>query len=153
MSRGLSSRAYDSEGIAARSLPLVSGGALQNLYLNTTYARKLGRPPTTGQPSNRRVTPGTRDLEALVSATPKGYLVTSWLGGNVDGTTGDFSFGVRGARIEKGKRTQSMGEMNVTGNLLDLFAKLEEVGNDPWRWSSVSCGTLVFGDVSFSGVG
>jgi len=151
--RGLASRLYDSEGIAAKPMPLLQGGALRNLYLSTTYAQKLGMTPTTGGPSNRVVTPGSRDLEALVAATKHGYLVTSWLGGNMDSTTGDFSYGVRGFEIENGRRAGPVGEMNITGNILSVFSRLAEVGSDPWPYGSLRSPTLVFDDVQFSGVG
>lgn len=149
--RGLGSRHFDGEGIAARAMTLLEGGALQRLYLDTTYASKLGMAPTTGGRTNLIVAPGARDLEGLIRATSTGILVTSWLGGNMDSTTGDFSFGVRGIQIDKGARGASVGEMNVTGNMLDLFSHLVEVGNDPWPWRSTRCPTLVFEGVQFSG--
>ena len=107
--------------------------------------------PSRSSPSNRIVAPGTRDLEALVGASKKAILVTSWLGGNMDGTTGDYSYGLRGHLVETGKVGAPVGEMNVTGNLVDLFARLVEVGNDPWPYSSWRTPTLVFDGVQFSG--
>ncbi|MEN0067436.1 MAG: TldD/PmbA family protein [Myxococcota bacterium] len=151
--RGLSSRPYDNEGIAAKPLPLLRDGALHNLYLSTTYAKKLSMTPTTGSPSNQVITPGKRDLEALIGATSRGYLVTGWLGGNMDPTTGDFSYGVRGFAIENGRRAGSVGEMNITGNLLSIFERLAEVGSDPWPYGSLRSPSLVFENVQFSGVG
>jgi len=41
--------------------------------------------------------------------------------------------------------------MNVTGNIVELFAHLVELGNDPWRYSSTLAPTLVFEGVQFSG--
>jgi len=149
--RGLGSRTYDGEGIAAKPLPLVEKGALMNYYLDTTYARKLGMAPTTGGPSNRTVAPGTRNLDAMIGASKNAILVTSWLGGNMDGTTGDFSYGLRGHLVENGKVGAPVGEMNVTGNLVELFSRLVEVGNDPWPYSSLLTPTLVFEGVQFSG--
>ena len=40
---------------------------------------------------------------------------------------------------------------NITGNILTLFDRLLEVGNDPWLHSSVRAPTLLFDDVQFSG--
>jgi PmbA protein len=95
---------------------------------------------------------GSRDLTALVGAVGDGILVTSWLGGNMNETTGDFSYGLRGHRITKGAIGAPVGEMNVTGNVIELFARLREVGNDPWKYSSTLTPTLVFDGVQFSGV-
>jgi PmbA protein len=149
--RGLGSRAFDSEGIAARAMPIIESGKLRNLYLDTYYARKLGMTPTTGEASNRVVALGKRDLSAIVADVGTGVYVTSWLGGNSDATTGDFSFGMRGHLIEGGKIGAPIGEMNVTGNLLELFSRLVEVGSDPWPFSSTLVPTLVFENVQFSG--
>lgn len=149
---GHGSRLYDGEGIAARRIPIIERGALQAFYLDTYYARKLGVSPTTGSPSNRLVTPGERDLAAIVADLDEAVLVTSWLGGNADATTGDFSLGMRGHLIKDGEIGEAVGEMNVTGNLLTLFSALEEVGSDPWRYSSLQVPTLVFDGVDFSGV-
>ena len=41
--------------------------------------------------------------------------------------------------------------MNVTGNLADLWQRLELVGNDPHPFSSLKTPTLAFADVQFSG--
>jgi PmbA protein len=148
---GHSSRLFDGEGIAAKRMPLIEGGALQALYLNTYYARKLGMAPTTGGPSNRLVRPGQRELDAIIADLDNAVLVTSWLGGNADSTTGDFSLGMRGHLIKNGQIGDAVGEMNVTGNLLVLFSALEEVGSDPWPYSSLQVPTLVFDGVDFSG--
>jgi PmbA protein len=150
--RGLGSRPFDGEGIAARRLPVIEQGVFANLYLDTYYANKLDMKPTTGGSSNLIVELGTRGRDELCAAAGKGIYVTSWLGGNMDSTTGDFSFGARGHRIENGKLGAPVGEMNVTGNIVELFAKLTEVGNDPWLYSSLLAPTLAFGDVQFSGV-
>jgi PmbA protein len=97
------------------------------------------------------VTPGNQGLEELLSEAGDGIYVTSWLGGNADGTTGDFSLGLRGHVIENGKVGRPVGEMNVTGNLRDLFSRLEIVGNDPYPYSSTLSPSLVFSGVDFSG--
>jgi PmbA protein len=150
--RGLGSRPFDGEGIAAKKLSIVEAGVFRNLYVDTYYANKLGTRPTTGSSSNRVVAPGKRGRDALIKAAGKGIYVTSWLGGNMDSTTGDFSFGVRGHRIEGGELGAPVGEMNVTGNIVELFANLAEVGDDPWIYSSTLAPTLVFNGVQFSGV-
>lgn len=151
IARGLGSRPFDGEGIAAQRLPLIEAGVFQNLYVDTYYGSKAGMKPTTGSGSNRVVTLGTRNRDALVKAAKDGIYVTSWLGGNMDSTTGDFSLGARGHLIEGGGIGAPIGEMNVTGNIVDLFTRLVELGNDPWKYSSTLAPTLVFEGVQFSG--
>jgi PmbA protein len=150
--RGLASRHYDREGISAKVLPIIEEGIVRNIYVDTYYGRKGEMAPTTGSPSNRVVTPGSQSLEALFGEAGSGIYVTSWLGGNADSTTGDFSLGLRGHVIENGQVGRPVGEMNVTGNLRDLFARLVAVGNDPYPYSSTLAPSLVFADVDFSGV-
>jgi len=149
--RGLASRHFDREGISARLLPIVEDGVVQNIYVDTYYGRKAGMAPTTGNSSNRRVVAGTQSLAELLGDAGNGVYVTSWLGGNADSTTGDFSLGLRGHMIENGQIGRPVSEMNVTGNLRDLFSRLDAVGNDPYPYSSTLAPSLVFSDVNFSG--
>jgi PmbA protein len=149
--RGLASRHYDGEGISARRIPIVENGVVRNIYVDTYYGRKGGMTPTTGTASNRVVTPGEHSLEQLLAEVGDGIYVTSWLGGNADATTGDFSLGLRGHVVENGQAGRPVGEMNVTGNLKDLFSRLDMLGNDPYPYSSTLAPSLVFTDVDFSG--
>ena len=149
--RGFGSRHFDGEGISSKVLPIVENGVVRNLYVDTYHGRKAGMEPTTGSASNRVVTPGEHSLEGLLKEVGNGVYVTSWLGGNADQTTGDFSLGLRGHMIENGEIGRPVGEMNVTGNLRDLFSQLELVGNDVYRYSSTLTPSLVFGGVDFSG--
>ncbi len=151
IARGLSSRHFDGEGISAKRMPIVERGVVKNIYVDTYYGRKLGMAPTTGSPSNRVVSLGDKGLAELLAQAGSGLYVTSWLGGNSDSTTGDFSLGLRGHLIENGKIGAPIGEMNVTGNLPALYQSLIAVGNDPYPYSSLRAPTLVFQDVQFSG--
>ena len=150
---GLGSRPFDGEGLAARRRPIFEGGILRHHFLDTYYARKLGRAPTTGSPSNLVLEPGGRSFDQLLADVGDGILVTSFLGGNSDPTTGNFSFGIRGHLIAGGRIGAPVSEMNITGTLPDLLLRLEAVGDDPYPYASVLSPTLVFGDVQFAGVG
>ncbi len=149
--RGLGSRTFDGEGISAKRLPLVEDGVLTAFLVDTYYGRKLGWNPTTGSPSNLVFRLGDADLETLLARVDDGILVTSWLGGNANLTTGDFSFGVRGHRVRGGARTEPISEMNVTGTYVELLDRLVRVGNDPIPWSTCRTPTLVFDGIQFSG--
>ncbi len=149
--RGFGSRLFDREGIAAKRMPVIEAGVVKNFYVDTYYGRKAELDPTTGQPSNKVLTLGDKDLAALLEQVGTGIYVTGWLGGNSDSTTGDFSFGLEGHLIEGGKIGATVGEMNATGNLVDLFQNLAAVGNDPWKYSTTLVPTLVFDGVQISG--
>jgi PmbA protein len=149
--RGFGSRHFDGEGLAARPRQVVERGVLRSWFLDTYYARKLGLPPTSGRPSNILWTGGARPRAALLAEVGEGVLVSGFLGGNSNGTTGDFSLGVRGFRIRRGQVAEPVGEMNVSGNHRDLWHRLAAVGDDPYPYSSLRTPTLVFEGVQFSG--
>jgi len=151
LSGGMGSRPFDGEGLATRPLTLFEAGQAREIYVDTTYGRKLGMAPTFSGRGNLVVAPGDRDLAAILKGLGQCVLVTTFMGGNSDGTTGDFSFGIRGHLVEDGEIGQSVGEMNITGNLMTMFERLSEVGNDPWRWGTNLTPTLVFDDIQFSG--
>lgn len=149
--RGLGSRRYDGEGIAARPFPVFERGALRTYFVDTYYGRKLGIAPTTARASNLAWRLGDRSQPELLAAMGEGILVTGFLGGNSNGTTGDFSLGVRGFRVRGGGIAEPIGEMNVSGSHLDLWKRLAAVGNDPYRYSAMRTPTLVFEGVQVAG--
>lgn len=150
--KGLGSRLYDGEGIAAKRMPVIEGGVLKAYYIDTYYGKKLQMAPTTSGPSNLSWALGDKDQAGLLAAMKEGILVTGFIGGNSNGLTGDFSLGVQGFRVRDGKIAEPVGEMNISGNHLDLWKKLAAVGNDPYPYSSMKTPTLVFEGVQFAGV-
>ena len=142
--KGFGSRHFDGEGISARRLPLFEGGVLRSYFIDTYYGKKLGMPPTTGGMSNFDWALGKRDKDAIVKDLKEGVVVND--------TTGDYSFGIRGFLVKNGAIVQPVAEMNMTGNHLELWKKLVEVGSDPYPYSSSRCPSLVFADVQLSGV-
>jgi len=149
--RGLGSRYYDGDGIAANQRAVISKGILNHYYVDVYYGNKLGWQPTSGGPSNLVIQPGNRSGAEMEADLDRGILVTNWLGGNANSTTGDYSLGVAGWLIENGKRVQPITEMNISGNYAELLMNLVEVGNDPWIHSSFRTPTLLFDKVNFSG--
>jgi PmbA protein len=150
--RGLGSRLFDGEGITARPLPLFEGGELRTYFIDTYYGRKLKARPTTGSASNLSWKLGSKGQGALLADLKEGILVTGFLGGNSNGVTGDFSLGVQGFRVRGGKVAEPIGEMNISGNQMDLWKRLVAVGNDPYANSPMRTPTLVFEGVQFAGV-
>jgi len=149
---GFGSRLYDGEGITARQLPIIEKGVLKNFYIDVYYGRKLGLKATTGSQSNLIFDGGQGSLDDLLRGVERGVLVTSFLGGNCNPATGDFSTGVRGFLIEKGARSHPVSEMNITDNLLTFWKKLAAVGADPYVYSASRTPSLRFDDIQFSGM-
>ena len=115
-------------------------------------AIKMGMEQTIGSPSILTMRNGDKDLDGLIASIDKGILVSGFNGGNCNSTTGDFSYGVEGFLIERGKLSQPISEMNATGNMLSLWSNLAEVGNDPRLSSSWRIPSLLFNGVDFSGL-
>jgi PmbA protein len=151
LKRGLGSRLFDGEGIAARPLPLFEAGSLRSYFIDSYYGRKLKARPTTGSASNLSWKLGTKDRAGLLADLEEGILVTGFLGGNSNGVTGDFSLGIQGFRVRGGKLAEPVGEMNISGNQLDLWKRLVAVGNDAFAHSAMRTPTLVFEGVQFAG--
>jgi len=149
---GLGSCLYDDEGLATRRRVLIDKGVLKTFFVDNYYGRKLGWELTTAGPSNVVLEEGSRSLDELVQRMEKGILVTGFLGGNSNDTTGDFSYGIIGMLVENGEKVQAVNEMNISGNLLEFMAQLVEAGNDPYPYSSYRLPSLYFTDVQFSGV-
>ncbi|RKX19661.1 MAG: TldD/PmbA family protein [Candidatus Zixiibacteriota bacterium] len=150
--RGLGSRHYNGEGMVAKKRTLIEKGVLKEFLIDCYYARKLGVEPTGGSTSNLVFEYGEKSLDDMIKNVKKGILVNSFIGGNSNGTTGDFSWGLAGMLIEDGKIIKPINEMNISGNLIELWSNLVDVGNDPYKFSSLRRPSLHFKDVQFSGV-
>ena len=148
---GLSSAAWDSEGMATVVRPVFEKGVLKTFFLDTYYASKLGKEPTSGSSSNLVWQGGTRDAATMLKDVKKGIFLTSFLGGNSNDTTGDFSLGIRGFYVENGRIVHPVSEMNLAGNHLEFWKQVVEIGADPWPYSSNRSPSLRFKDVQCSG--
>lgn len=152
ISRGLGSRLYDSDGFPTKKRNIFTEGILNDFLIDWYYSRKLECEPTSGSYTNIIIPPGGRNLETIIKDLPKCLLITDFIGGNSNSTTGDFSIGIFGKMYEKGQFRQNIAEMNIADNHLNFWNKLIEVANDPWVNSSVRVPSLVFENVVVSGI-
>ncbi|MCU0456519.1 MAG: TldD/PmbA family protein [Bacteroidales bacterium] len=150
--RGLGSRLYDRDGFPARKRDLITEGVLNDFLIDWYYSRKLECEPTSGTYSNIVIPPGERSVENIIKDLPDCLLITDFLGGNSNTTTGDFSIGIFGKLYRKGQFLQNIAEMNIADNQLNFWNKLIEVANDPWLNSAVRVPSLVFENVVVSGI-
>jgi len=148
---GIGSCSFDREGMATRKRTIIDGGVLKSFYLDTYYAARLGMDPTGADPGNLVYPAGESDLSGLIRKMGDVILVTLLMGGNSNGTTGDFSTGVRGFEIKNGKIEKPVSEMNLSGNHLDIWHDLVEVGNDPISSSKNRTPSMLFKKGTFSG--
>jgi PmbA protein len=87
-----------------------------------------------------------------VGSIEDGLFLTDLMGFGVNTTTGDFSQGAAGRWIEHGQLSYPVSEINVSGNLRDMFLAIDMVGNDPfWRGHS-SAPTIRMARIMVSGL-
>jgi PmbA protein len=150
--RGLGSTTFDGDGFAAQKRTMIDAGALKEFYVDWYYSRKLGWEPTTGNTTNLVVPPGKRSVAEIMKDLGRGILITGFIGGNSNSTTGDMSIGIVGQLFEGGVPVQAVSEMNIADNHLKLWQRLVEVANDPYPYSTARIPSLVFRDVVVSGI-
>ncbi len=148
---GRGSKLFDNEGLALKKRTVFEKGVLRSYYIDTYYGKKLNMDPTSGSTTNLILEPGDKSMEEMIASLDRGILVTGFNGGNSNGSTGDFSYGIEGFLIEKGKVVKPVSEMNITGNFLQLYKDLIGVGNDVYEYSAWRLPSLMFDNVSFSG--
>jgi PmbA protein len=146
------SRLFDGDGFAARKRVMIEAGVLKDFYIDWYYGRKLGWEPTTGSSSNLVIPPGKRSVPEIMKDLGRGILITSFIGGNSNSTTGDTSIGIVGQLFDKGASLHPVSEMNIADNHLKIWQRLAEVANDPYPYSSEKFPSLVFNDVVVSGI-
>ena len=149
---GCGSRLFDNEGLAAKKRAVFEKGIVRTYFVDTYYGKKLEMEPTTGSTSNLILAPGTQSLDEMIASVKNGILVTGFNGGNTNGSTGDFSYGIDGFLIENGTLVKPVSEMNISGNMNYFWNQLIAVGNDPELNSSWRIPSLMFTNVDFSGI-
>ncbi len=150
--RGLGSRYYDGDGFPARERTLISEGILNEFLVDWYYSRKLGWEPTSGSLSNVIIPPGTRSVGEIIRDLKRCIVITDYIGGNSNSTTGDFSVGIIGKLYENGNFVQNVAEVNIADNHMNFWNRLVEVANDPWIYSQSRFPSLVIDDVVVAGI-
>jgi PmbA protein len=145
--RGLRSRPFDAEGVAASRLAVVEDGVLKSWFLDSATARELGL-ATTGHaqrgvssspspgPSNLHLAAGADAPDALIADIAEGFYVTDLIGMGVNQVTGDYSRGASGFWIENGKRSYPVSEVTIAGNLIDMLRELSPADDLEFRFGT-----------------
>jgi len=160
---GAGTSPFDGEGIPSRKTVLVDGGFFTGVLYDSYYARKhqknptgsslrsIKSPPTIGT-SNLYMEKGKKSLDALVDGISKGVLITDFMGlHTANPVTGDFSLGASGILIEKGKLTRPIRGFAVAGNVLDLFRRITDIGNDMRFFGKIGAPSVRLSEISIGG--
>ncbi len=162
--RGLGSRPFDAEGIASRRNVVLGAGVLESYLLDTYSARKLGLQSTASAvralgeapfagPSNFYLARGEVSPEEIVASIREGLYVTELIGPGVNPVTGDYSRGACGLWIENGQLAFPVEEVTIAGNLREMLAGIEMIGNDLAFRATVASPTLKVGRMTVAGAG
>ena len=159
--RALGSRPFDGEGLATRSTVLVGEGVLESYLLDSYSARKLGLHSTHHasrdgagvgvSTTNLMLKAGVSSPEDLIRSVKNGLYVTELIGFGVNGVTGDYSRGAVGLWIDNGELAYPVDEVTVAGNLLEMFAAIEGIGNDLVLRDRTVAPTLLIGRMVVAG--
>jgi PmbA protein len=149
---GSGSALFDSEGLATVKRPIIEEGILRNFYIDTYYGKKLKMNPTSGDSTNLIFNAGDRDLARMMQSIKKGVFITGFNGGNCNGSTGDFSYGIEGFYIENGKIVHPVNEMNITGNMNQFWFSLVELANDAMENEAFRTPSMMFENIDLSGI-
>ncbi len=147
LTRGLSSRPFDGEGVATRRLAVVKNGVLQSWLLDSASAKQLklvstghARRGTSGPPSpgtsNFYLAAGKVSPAELMADIKSGFYVTELIGMGVNGVTGDYSRGASGFWIENGELAYPVSELTIAGNLKSMFAALVPANDLEFRYGT-----------------
>ena len=140
---GLASSLYDDEGLSTRRKVMIESGVVREYFYDTYTARREGRASNAsagrgsyrGLPdpgcSNFYLAPGSIKREAILSDTRDGLLVLDVMGMHMaDPISGEFSVGVSGLLVEKGRLGKPVKAAMISGNLLELLGRIDAVADD-----------------------
>ena len=156
-------RWFDDEGVATYNKAIVKNGVLQTYLYNLTTAAKDGVQTTgNGYGGGKKgvestflyLKPGKKSLDELFAEVGNGVFITdvSGLHAGLNPQSGNFSLQSTGFMIENGKKGKALDLITVSGNLLDVFKDIIEVGNDVTvSPSGVSAQSVVIKKLSVSG--
>jgi PmbA protein len=158
----LGSKPFDGEGLPTRRTAVVEQGILRSYLLDTYTARKLGMRSTGNaarsageapsvSPTNFYLAAGPYTPEEIIASVRHGLYVIELIGFGVNQVTGDYSRGAVGLWIVDGELTHAVEEITIAGNLRQMFANIEMIGNDLDLRRKVTAPTLKISDMTVAG--
>jgi PmbA protein len=161
---GISTAPADSEGVPSQRTVLIQDGILKTFLHNSYTANKEGvastgngvrssfkTTPEVG-PTNMFFAPGTLSEQELIQSVDKGLYVFDLMGTHTaNPISGDFSLGVTGLLIEKGKFTRPVRQVILAGNIRDLLNQIQAVGSNLRFYLGLGAPTLLVEPLTISG--
>lgn len=160
---GLASAPFDGEGTPSQRTPLIEGGVLRSFLHDSYTAQKAGvastgnglrgsyQGPPAVHPSNLVVSGPAVSRDDLVASVERGMLVTDAVGvhSGANPISGEFSVGVSGVLIERGRLTSPVREVTLAGDLVAMLRAVRALGDDA-RW--VPTGSVLTPSLAIEGM-
>ncbi|MCL2854704.1 MAG: TldD/PmbA family protein [Defluviitaleaceae bacterium] len=163
-------RAFDSEGVAARTKTVVDMGTFKTFLHNTKTARKDGVSPTgnglktafnapvTIGGTNFFIQPSGTSLDDLLAQVGDGLMITDFAGlhAGANPVSGEFSLQAQGFVIKNGKKERPVELITASGNFFQLIAKVEAVAGDlkfqiPGMHGNIASPSLLISSLDIAG--
>ncbi|MBT0665599.1 TldD/PmbA family protein [Geobacter pelophilus] len=161
---GMATTPFDGEGVASQDTLLVEDGQLLRYLYDSYCARKDGcastgnasRGGVRGLPhmgvTNFYIENGATCAGDLLTGISRGLLLVDVIGMHTaNPISGDFSVGASGFLIENGAITRPVKGIAISGNIMELFAKVEAVGDDLRFYGSIASPSLRIASLDVSG--
>ncbi|MBI4683575.1 MAG: TldD/PmbA family protein [Nitrospirae bacterium] len=165
--RRLGTVPVDGEGVATSEKVLIREGILQHYLHNTYTAKKAGVNSTgnavrggySGLPSVGITNLSISAVSAsdvmpfisLLNSLDNGLYITEAMGVHTaNPISGEFSVGVSGLWIERGKVKFPVKEAVISGDMLSLFSKIEAIGDDLRFYGNIGTPSLLIGPTDIS---
>jgi PmbA protein len=163
----LGSSPVDDEGVPVKRKIMTDNGVLRSFLHNTRTARK-GSVASTGNASRGgfsslphvgitnlyiEAAPGTDAVtkDKMYGLIGRGLHIFDAMGiHTANPVSGDFSIGVTGVLIEDGRVKYPVREAVISGNILELFDKIEAVGDDLRFYGNIGAPSLIISDIAIS---
>lgn len=139
---GPATQPVDDEGALSRANVCVEGGRLVTLLCDRAEGARLGvastgngsggsERPCAPDVTNFFIPNGCSPAPGFFARLGRGVYITEVLGMHTaDPITGDFSVGCAGFWVEGGEAAWPITQAAISGNLLELMAGIDEVGDD-----------------------
>jgi PmbA protein len=140
---GIMTSPFDDEGVNRRQNVLVGNKKVQGFLYDTYWGMKAGCSSTGNSKRNGMQTPpgvgisnlfiekGKSTQKEILNSHKKALLITDVMGiHTANPVSCDFSVGVSGFWLENGEKCYPVKGVVFTGNIIDLFSGIEQIGDD-----------------------
>ncbi|MBI4680934.1 MAG: TldD/PmbA family protein [Nitrospirae bacterium] len=166
----IGTKPVDDEGVPTSKKMIVSKGTLTGFIHNTYTAKKEGTVSTGNavrgsfrslpvidvtnfyiEPHKNEKSEVRSEKYELIKSISKGILVLEAMGVHTaNPISGDFSVGISGLWIENGEIKYPVKEAVISGNVLELFKRIERVGSDLKFYGKIGSPSLLIGEMDIS---